>query len=819
MQVFAILMVLSIPVTRWVDPLGRNPLTYKEFMKYSPKTQLQIGEVYRVGNGTDRIYVIVNSELYRNLTSEIAQFASDISADGYTVVVDTAIGGTASELRNFLASQLQFNIVGAIFIGRLPIAWFHMDEPYWGMVEEFPIDYYFMDLNGNWLDTDGDGLFDLHQGSTEPEIWVGRLWGSNLSYGSEAELVRSFLERDHAYRTQGTSVPLRALSFIDDDWQYYITTAGLDEVYDTVHIINDPMLTTADNYKQRLADGYEFVFVASHSSPWGHTFKPINYGGTVFNFEMEPLWPDALFLNLFSCSAARYVERDDIGNMYIFEGNGLAVIGSAKTGAMMLAFDEFMGYMADGASIGDAFKSWMSEYAELYPDWHYGLTILGDPTLHVRADRIEVVRNDTVNCSDWNATSLVTSDFTDAQQVGLTDEHEIVLVWSSGRDIRSEIYLKRYTESSGWSDEIPVASDVYWDFYPSLTKGLGDTVWIAWQSFRNENHDIYVAKVFGTHVVSYEPAAASPSNYELQPSIYTLPSGEPAVAYLRWHNGHGELWIAYKVGSNWLQVPVVQNDADNVSPQVVKISPSRYFLIYTELRPDRSDVVVLEGDGVNFTELSRFSGVSDGKAAMDDSGTIWLVFKRGNTLQATFIWGNVWSRIFDVADSVISVSIVGLENGAAVTWSSLDHDVFVGRLVEGHVDDVQPVAAGNANEINPFVMRIGDSLAITFLSDQFGHWDIFMATGALAVSEDTHIRPEDEDIAIVVRGQDVSFFSRFDRDFEIRIYDLSGRCILTAQADGRFTFRAPHSGVYFYRAKTAGRRPSSGKFVVLRSVK
>ncbi|MBN1434088.1 hypothetical protein JW921_04965, partial [Candidatus Fermentibacterales bacterium] len=325
----------------------------------------------RSDRGDSDILVIVASGLETPLAAELAQYATDLEADGYNVSTHVMTGGTPSSLRSFL--QGQTGRAGAILVGNLPTPWYEMSD--WGQ-EEFPMDLYLMDLDGTWGDGDGDGLLDSHSGDRGPEIWIGRIDPHAMEYGNEILLLKDYFNRNHLYRTGSLAVPARAVAFNDDDWSGY-GSAGLDMIYGSVDVYNSPSTTTADYYRDRLAYGYEFVHLMSHSSPWGHTFKvPSGYSGTVMAPEIAEINPQTVFIQLFACSNARWTEPNCLGNWYLFgEDYGLLAIGSTKTGAL-LDFEIFYGPIGSGSSPGEAFVTWFDQVGIYDPAWHYGCVLL-----------------------------------------------------------------------------------------------------------------------------------------------------------------------------------------------------------------------------------------------------------------------------------------------------------------------------------------------------------------------------------------------------------------------------------------------------------
>ena len=376
---------------RWIDPLGRKPMTYEEYMKkLGDIPPFEIEEVYgssRKGTDSSLVCIVVNESLYPSITDSLSQYVADVELSGYSVSIYTTSGGEPYDLRTFLQGLLADSLVGSVFIGDLPVAWYEMDE--WGH-EEFPIDLYYMDLDGIWADQDFDDIFDGHTGNVEPDIWVGRLTASPLSFGGvdEVSLLRSYFHRNHQYRVGNLSLTKRALVYVDDDWagsaEEWSENVGL--AYWERTMVADSEMTRAGDYSERLGQGYEWVQVCAHSSPALHTFAYNSYTDWDYfhNDTIPEVDPPAFFFNLFACSNARFVESDYMGGWYVFNPPyGLAALGSTKTGSM-LYFEDFYGPLREYKPLGEAFKEWLAEVGEESRPWFYGMTLLGDPLLDLR---------------------------------------------------------------------------------------------------------------------------------------------------------------------------------------------------------------------------------------------------------------------------------------------------------------------------------------------------------------------------------------------------------------------------------------------------
>jgi len=264
---------------RWAGPPGSEPGCYEDFIAAHGLHRLpplKIRPIRRpAGKSLDNhVLIAVEEGLYPQIETGLLNYVSDLELQGYavTVVTDTAFGGTPLEFRSFLASTYgSQGLVGALLIGDLPVPW---HESTWddGTYEDYPCDYFYMDLDGTWSDVDINGIYDEHTGNRLPEIWVGRMTASPLG-GTEADYVNALLAKIAAYRDGSLAQPERGITFIDDDWSSW-ETCGMDDIYGSqVKVSNDHQTTVADTYAVELSTGYEIIQVCAHSWPGGHQFS------------------------------------------------------------------------------------------------------------------------------------------------------------------------------------------------------------------------------------------------------------------------------------------------------------------------------------------------------------------------------------------------------------------------------------------------------------------------------------------------------------------------------------------------------------------
>lgn len=391
----------DINALRWVDPQGRQPLSYEEWRNQAGSPGPFQMEVIRKSaplknNGfLVKFCIIINTDLYPLVTTAVDQYILDLNNEDYDVELITASGGTPEDLRELLTNKYYEGMKGCVLIGNLPIAWYEIYNCFdFYENEQFPCDLFYMDLDGSFRDSDNDGLYDEHTGDVFPEIWLGRLTFSPLAYGADTEqsLLTRYFDKNNRYRTGQLALNKRALVYIDDDWAdfagWWDENVGL--TYDIRTLVSDPWVTWADDYETHLLNNYEFIEVCVHSSAYSHSFKnPSEQWSSTTAIEVKNIGPIAHFYNLFACSNSRFVETNNMGACYLYNiDNGLATVGSTKTGSM-LDFEYFYSPLGQGKTIGESLRDWFNDLVWDYTYnfdqmcWHYGMTLQGDPTLTI----------------------------------------------------------------------------------------------------------------------------------------------------------------------------------------------------------------------------------------------------------------------------------------------------------------------------------------------------------------------------------------------------------------------------------------------------
>ncbi|NIO37876.1 hypothetical protein GTO27_09260 [Candidatus Bathyarchaeota archaeon] len=339
------------------------------------------------------VYVFIDKQIYGATETSLNQYKDDLLSEGYDVIISNVTGSTsASSMRQTLAGDP--DVVGCLLVGHTPVVWYEVGRL-------FATDFYFMDLDGTWLDSDEDGRYDGHvngTGDVQPEIWCGRIkgWGPN-----EADMVNTYFAKVHKLRTGQLVLPQRALAYIDDDWaasgdQWPKDVYG--PYYDEVTVVIDKETTNADDYKQRLTEGYEHIDLSCHGNVGEHTFKvpdPSNpevsiWDGTVNGSDYINIDPKSFMINFGTCFAATHTLSDGSDADYYLAGSwifsptyGMIAVGSTTVGGMGYLDDFYTPLFGQGKTVGEAFKEWAVKNGEkiTYGHPNYDVSLIGDPTL------------------------------------------------------------------------------------------------------------------------------------------------------------------------------------------------------------------------------------------------------------------------------------------------------------------------------------------------------------------------------------------------------------------------------------------------------
>ncbi len=819
--------VSGVKRLEWLDPYGRKPLLYKAWYQknVAGKGMTIIKKIYELGRSSRQnvVDIVVNESIYPDISTEIATFSQDLVNAGYTVQVHTISGMSHIDLRNHLAGIN--GLEGAIFVGEVPVAWFETNG--FGGWEEYPHDIYFCDLDGTYIDADGDGVYDNHTGNVAPEIWVGRIYARNLIWDNEIRLLKRYFHKNHLYRVDSLSLPQRALSFVDDDWSSW-TTCGLDYIYSNVVVINNDYETTASNYRNQLVQGYEWIHLCAHSSPWGHTFKypSYQYRGTVFNYEIFTLEPHAIFYNLFACSGTRFVEENYSAGWYIFQDPyGLLAVGSTKTGSM-LYFDDFYAPIGQqDMCIGDGFKQWFTLWGETDWDWFYGMNILGDPTLKPLNQTVKRTisqkKESRHYITNWQTPEVIAPDpESDAfPRIVANTNGKIWVTWESGRSYsngRSDIFGAYY--DGAWSGAMSIGPHVYWDYAPAIGIDLQNRPVVVWQGYYEGQYELFYS-VYSGSWSSRQLVTDGDPGYDIRPAMLRDNSNRLWVVWQSRRNINLNIYASYFNGSSWTSPQAVTSALnDDATPDMALDSLNRPWVVYESRAEDSSQIWGSYYTGSNWVASGPISGTQahayHPAVAVAGDGTVWVVWQstdNGNPdIFAAYFDGSQWSTPVQVTTNTEGGLFPDLAtDNSGIVWlvyqSKVDNDwdIYYSYYNNSNWVTPSPVATLSGGDLNPQITCSNtNELWVVWQSYSSGNWEIMVShqTGFGIAEKREDIKKTGFSVAPVIFSNHLKISSEQPGEV-INIYDARGSFIKRLQTDfcgmAEWTAGDCPAGIYF----------------------
>ncbi|HUS35182.1 MAG TPA: hypothetical protein VM680_07525 [Verrucomicrobiae bacterium] len=182
-----------------------------------------------------KVALIVDDRFSEPIAEELEQLRKDLIGDGWLVVRhDVSVNATPQSVKALIKADWEAdreNMRAVFLIGHVPVPYSGLMNP--DMHPEhlgaWPADVYYGEMDGVWTDetitkvdaqfeennnVPGDGKFDQSEISGEVELEVGRVDMSDLPAfdpRTEVELMRNYLNRNHAFRHGVLRAPARGL--------------------------------------------------------------------------------------------------------------------------------------------------------------------------------------------------------------------------------------------------------------------------------------------------------------------------------------------------------------------------------------------------------------------------------------------------------------------------------------------------------------------------------------------------------------------------------------------------------------------------------
>jgi len=234
-------------VTQYVDntvSVGTH-YEYRVFRSGSGYTgygYLSAGIEVPVVENRGKLILLVANTMTAPLAAEITRLENDLEGDGWQVIkLTTSPTASVSQVKAQIIATYSLdptNTKALFILGPVPV-------PYSGNIVPdghtsdhqgaWPADCFYGEMNGNWTDNSvtinvgptrihnvpGDGKYDQSYLPNDMELQVGRvdLKGMTSFTATETQLLKNYLDKDHAYRKKQFTVIKRGL--MDDNFGYF----------------------------------------------------------------------------------------------------------------------------------------------------------------------------------------------------------------------------------------------------------------------------------------------------------------------------------------------------------------------------------------------------------------------------------------------------------------------------------------------------------------------------------------------------------------------------------------------------------------------
>jgi hypothetical protein len=165
-----------------------------------------------------RALLVVENRVAENLAGKIAALRRDLVGDGWTVTqLDVAADAAPAEVQALIRAEAAqgSRAEAVLLVGRVPIARAGRYAPDGHEARAMPADVFYGDLDGEWKDANGDGIYDGNQIPSDIELQIGRVDFAQMdgveTGKTDLELLERYLDKAHAFRHAEVRPPRRAL--------------------------------------------------------------------------------------------------------------------------------------------------------------------------------------------------------------------------------------------------------------------------------------------------------------------------------------------------------------------------------------------------------------------------------------------------------------------------------------------------------------------------------------------------------------------------------------------------------------------------------
>jgi hypothetical protein len=350
---------------------------------------------------------VVDSSVAGPLTDQLTRLHYDLTGDGWTVIRrDIARDARPVDVRAMIKADYDADrerVKAVLLFGHVPIVRAGNLNIDGHQARPMPADVFYGEMNGEWTDANGDGILDESHLPSDVELMVGRVDFADLPgthaatspYPNEIELLRRYLDKNHAYRIARVRPALRAIvgnqvgngagqAYAAAAYRAFAATVGADKILTANSDLDMP---DNERWVSRLAkDDYLWAFGAGAGSD-------LSVGNIGTHGQWHDFW------------STDFIDLKLKGTFYLFFGSWFGdwsqpdnVLRSALAGpdyGLAAAWTGrphvFFHAMGAGETLGHGIRASQNNDGKLYQNQvqrhNRGIhvALLGDPTLRLYA--------------------------------------------------------------------------------------------------------------------------------------------------------------------------------------------------------------------------------------------------------------------------------------------------------------------------------------------------------------------------------------------------------------------------------------------------
>ncbi len=347
------------------------------------------------------IYIFTDDTTFNALSEKINQLSADITSDlGVKVIINHENYSSPIPIRNVLKQSFQNNtLLGSILIGNIPT---------FNRKDGFYTDWFYQDLSDN-CPIDNNGVFasstdcGVLSSFSKRNVFEGRITPPTTATNSNnTDLIGTYLDKDHAYRTGGITFPKKMLLYpsvnilqekngspnfknpISTNVTSSVASQSRYTLQDVDTIYEKDPKKQSQNYLTNLKNNrYETALIYVHGSTDGEFPTGNTDGSEITAYDIINTKPNIFYVNLLSCSNGAFKSPYYLAGEFLFNGDTLLVSAQSQEAnipnflydpPLVPMFFQPLSFLNSSAPLGELFKHDSSLYITQY---------FGDPTLRM----------------------------------------------------------------------------------------------------------------------------------------------------------------------------------------------------------------------------------------------------------------------------------------------------------------------------------------------------------------------------------------------------------------------------------------------------